>query len=150
MLDVSWLLVDFFSVFDVSLTTVSELFLVKQLSCSFTHNHILYYTIGSNVCNWAGRMTSNHLFYIYEKWLLFLIGYTCYWESSRSFIQLLSILYCFYLILVDIPNSLIQFMGQDDSVMIIHESSHDWWKSCYFIGSTISLYHVPFNGFFKN
>jgi len=139
---------------DRTLSTVSELCFAKQLSDSlYRPNWILFYAWSAELCCWFAVLTKNNLFHVYEEYLWFLIGYSYYWNSPLPWARCIAMLYCVYMLTVDIPMYVVKFIQEDavpldegilDMNTCIH--THDFedeqvWRSLYFVGgSQLSMY----------
>jgi hypothetical protein len=139
---------------DRTLSTVSELCFAKQLSDSlYCPTWILLYAWAAEICCWFAVMTKNNLFHVYEEYLWFLIGYTYYWNSKLPWAQFVAMMYCFYMLCVDIPMYASRYMLQDTVSLregmldmnscTLTNDFHDEhvWRSLYFVGgSQLSMY----------
>jgi len=133
---------------DRSLATIAELCFAQQLSTNLKHtNFIVYYALFAQLCCWSAMITHNNLLHVYEEFLWFLIGYDYYWYST-SIQQYIAIIYCSYMLFIDIPMYFYRFIHQELMDVSMFECTHteDWsdeylWRIGYFIGaSRISMY----------
>ena len=89
---------------DRTLATVSEMCFAKQLSDSlYRPTWILFYAWAAQLCCWFAVVTQNNLFHVYEEFLWFLIGYNYYWYTPIPTARYVALLYCGYMLSVDIP-----------------------------------------------
>lgn len=139
---------------DRALSTVSELCFAKQLSDSLYYpTWILFYAVSAEICCWFAVLTKNNLFYVYEEYLWFLIGYSYYWYSPLPVARLMAMAYCSYMLIVEIPIYATRYLYEEiiplsEGLRTIHEceritdfSDEYMWRTGYFVGgSQLSMY----------
>jgi len=130
---------------DLSLATVAELCFAKQLANHLRCEAIVYYASIAQVCCWMGILTQNNLFHVYEEFLWCMIGYTCYVCTKNYFAKGIALLYCIYMIGIDIPMYMMRFVEQEDLLQdyrmhqctLIHDLKGEYlWRTGYFVGAS--------------
>lgn len=140
---------------DRTLATIGEVSFAHQLSTSFKQPCIFNYAILAQVYCWTAMLTRNNKYHLYEETLWLMIGHTCHMSSTRMSYKIITILYCSYMIFVDIPKYadryasnpplLLWHEGLEDSFHCI-KTRYGWedekmWRFGYFVGaSELSMY----------
>lgn len=139
---------------DRGMSTISEMCFAKQLSDSlYRPSWILFYAWAAQICCWFAVITKNNLFHVYEEYLWFLIGYSYYWYTPIPSARYIALVYCFYMLFLDIPMYAYRFLLYDavplsEGLLDMNQCTRhfNWeeeylWRTGYFVGaSRLSMY----------
>jgi len=144
---------------DRSMATVSELCFAQQLAKSLRQpTWILFYAWTAQLCCWVAVLTKNNLFHVYEEYFWFLIGYSYYWYTPLPFARYIALVYCVYMLTIDIPMYAYRVFMYDtvpfsEGLMDLNTCTFHsaWeeeylWRTGYFVGgSHLSMYMDSMN-----
>jgi len=142
-----------------SLATIAEICIAYQLSLLLKNNLILYLGIIAQFFCWGGVITRCNKWHVVEESLWFIIGMMCT-LSTNGWIVTGAVLYCLFMIFIDIPMYYNRYIVDEQSNKQYHgwndiwdtmrcqknDSYQTWkpeilWMSGYFILCTqFSLY----------
>jgi hypothetical protein len=143
------------------LATIGEIAFAYQLSLVTKQPLILWLGIVAQFVCWAGIITTNYNFHVYEEILWLMIGTICA-VSSNTLVAIFAFIYVLFMYFVDIPmyharhveDSVsekaygeLSWNGIKDSLTCVFDDSYETWKSemawmlgYFIVGTRISMY----------